>query len=73
MSVKGFFNNWIVKNLLLAIIIVAVLIVGTSFLLKALTRHNEEIRVPDFSNMTVSEARTAALAHNVRIDVTDSV
>ena len=73
MSVKGFFNNWIVKNLLLALIIVAVLIVGTSFLLKALTRHNEEIRVPDFSNMTVSEARTAALAHNVRIDVTDSV
>lgn len=73
MSVKGFFGNWIVKNLLLAALTVVVLIAGAGILLKVLTRHNEEIKVPDFSNMTVSEARTAALAHNVRIDVTDSV
>ena len=73
MSVKGFFGNWIVKNLLLAVLTVVVLVVGAGILLKVLTRHNEEIKVPDFSNMTVSEARTAALAHNVRIDVTDSV
>ena len=73
MSVKGFFGNWIVKNLLLAVLTVVVLVVGAGILLKVLTRHNEEIKVPDFSNMTISEARTAALAHNVRIDVTDSV
>lgn len=73
MSVKGFFGNWIVKNLLLAVVIVAILIAGSGFLLKVVTMHNREIRVPDFSNMTVGEARTAALAHNVRIDVTDSV
>ena len=73
MSLKNFSGNWIVKNLLAAVAIVAVLVVGASFLLKGLTRHNEEIQVPDFSNMTVSEARTAAAAHKVRIDVTDSV
>ena len=73
MNFKSFFSNWIVKNLLLAALILAVLIVGAGFLLKVMTRHNEEIRVPDFSNMTVSEARTAALAHNVRVEVTDSV
>lgn len=73
MSVKGFFGNWIVRNLLLAVLTVVVLVVGAGILLKVLTRHNEEIKVPDFSNMTISEARTAALAHNVRIDVTDSV
>lgn len=73
MSIKSFFGNWIVKNLLLAVIIVAVLIAAANFLLKGITRHNEEIRVPDFSNMTVSEAQTAAAAHKVRVDVTDSV
>lgn len=73
MSVKSFFGNWIVKNLLIAIAIIVVLVVGANFLLKVITRHNEEIRVPDFSNMTVSEARTAASAHKVRIEVTDSV
>ena len=62
MSIKSFFGNWIVKNLLLAVIIVAVLIAAANFLLKGITRHNEEIRVPDFSNMTVSEAQTAAAA-----------
>lgn len=73
MSAKKFFGNWIVRNLLAAVAIVAVLVVGASFLLKGLTRHNEEILVPDFSNMTVDEARTAAQAHKVRVDVTDSV
>lgn len=73
MSAKSFFGNWIVRNLILAVVILAVLITGASLLLKVLTRHNEEIQVPDFSNMTVSEARTAAQAHKVRIDITDSV
>lgn len=73
MNIKGFFSNWIVKNLLLAVTVIAVLAVGAGLLLKVITRHNEEISVPDFSNMTVSEARTAAHAHDVRVDVTDSV
>ena len=73
MSFKGFFGNWIVKNLLSAVLAVVLLIAGAGLLLKVLTRHNEEIRVPDFSNMTVDEAAAAARAHDVKIDVTDSV
>lgn len=73
MSFKGFFGNWIVKNLLLAVLAVVLLIAGAGLLLKVLTRHNEEIRVPDFSNMSVDEAAAAARAHDVKIDVTDSV
>lgn len=73
MSFKGFFGNWIVKNLLSAVLAVVLLIAGAGLLLKVLTRHNEEIRVPDFSNMSVDEAAAAARAHDVKIDVTDSV
>lgn len=73
MDLKGFFGNWIVKNILLAIITVVVLVLGASLLLNVLTRHNQEIRVPDFTNMSISEAGTVANAHGVRIDVADSV
>ena len=41
MSIKSFFGNWIVKNLLLAVIIVAVLIAAENFLLNGIPRHNE--------------------------------
>lgn len=70
---KGFFGNWIVRNLLAALIIVVVLIAGAVFFLDAVTQHNEEIRVPDFSNMDIAEAESVASESGVRIEVTDSV
>ena len=70
---KGFFSNWIVRNLLLAVLIVAVLVVGAMIFLNVVTQHNKEISVPDFSNMTLSEAETAASHAGVRLEVTDSV
>lgn len=73
MKAKDIFGNWIVKNILTAVVLILLLVVGANFLLKALTRHNQEIRVPDFTNMSVSEARTAAHAHGMEVDVTDSV
>ncbi len=73
MGVKSFFSNWIIKNLLLAVLLVAVLIAGAQILLNTVTRHNKEITVPDFTNMTVAEAGRIAAQNEMTIEVTDSV
>lgn len=70
---KGFFRNWIVCNLLLAVVIVALLIAGAMLFLNMVTQHGKEIVVPDFSNMTLSEAEYAASQAGMRVEVTDSV
>ena len=73
MNTKGFFSNWIVKNLIWAAVVVFAIIIGTSILLKVITFHGQELIVPDFTNLTVQEAGVLASASDMRIDVTDSV
>lgn len=73
MSIKSFFSNWIVKNLLLAVLFVAVLVTLVSVLLNVGTRHNKEIVVPDFTNMTYQEALAVGQAAGVNVLVSDSV
>lgn len=73
MKVGNFFKNWIVRNLLGAFAFFVVFLVVVIFSLKAITRHNQEIAVPDFTNMTVDEAQVVAAQHEVKLDVTDSV
>ena len=73
MSFRKIFNNWIVKNILGAVLLVAVLILGAHFLLRTLTKHNQELEVPDLSNMTVAEASATAAQHGMRVQVIDSV
>ncbi|MBQ6086849.1 MAG: PASTA domain-containing protein [Bacteroidales bacterium] len=68
-----FFSNWIVKNILLAILAVILLAVVADFLLARLTNHNKVIEVPDMTNMTVVEARRTAANHGLRARVADSV
>lgn len=70
---KGFSGNWIVRNLLIAVVIVAALIAGAMIFLNLVTQHNKELSVPDFSNMSVQEAEYAASQAGMRIEVTDSV
>lgn len=70
---KGFFGNWIVRNLLTAFVIAAVLIVSAMVFLNIVTKHNQELVVPDFTNMTVAEAEAAASQVGMRVEVTDSV
>ncbi len=69
----GFAGDWIVKNLLVAGVIVAVLIVGAVVFLNVVTQHGKVLIVPDFSNMTVAEAESAASQAGVRVEVADSV
>jgi len=70
---KGFFGNWIVRNLLLAFVIVVVLIAGAVIFLNVVTKHNQELTVPDFTNMSVEDATSLAAEAGMRIEVTDSV
>ena len=70
---KGFFSNWIVKNLLLAAVLVAAILLGVNIILGIITQHGKEISVPDFTNMSVAEARETARHSSVRVDVIDSV
>lgn len=69
----GFFNNWIVKNLIWALVFVVGLILGVNILLGIITQHGREITVPDFTNMSCSEARETASHSGVRVEVIDSV
>lgn len=68
-----FFKNWIVKNLLFAIVFVAGTVLAANIILGVITQHGKEICVPDFSNLTVSEAKATALSAGVRAEITDSV
>lgn len=70
---RKFFSHWIVKNLLLAMVISAFLLIVVIITFNIYTRHNVQIDVPDFSNMTLSEASVIAENVGVALEVTDSV
>ena len=70
---KGFFSNWVVRNLLVALAVVVVLIVGAMVFLNRVTQHGKELSVPDFSNLSVQEAEYLASQAGMRVEVTDSV
>lgn len=64
--------NWIVKNLLLAVLAVAALLLAVSLGLHFGTRHGQEIEVPDFTNLLYEEAVPIAKAAGLKVEVTDS-
>lgn len=70
---KGFFSNWMVRNVILAFLLFAVLILASSMLLSVLTNHGKTIAVPDFTSMTVNEARHEASRAKLKVEVTDSI
>ena len=70
---KGILGNWIVRNLLLATLLIVGLLLLAQVGLGLVTRHNRTVTVPDFTNMTVAEAHEVARAGHVGVKVTDSV
>ena len=66
-------NNIILKHIILSGCSVLVVLFVLFSLLKFITRHNQELEVPSFINMTVEEAETVARSHELRLEVTDSV
>ena len=69
----GFFSNWIVRNVLLAVLFFAVLIFVSSMLLSVLTNHGKAIEVPDYTSTTVNEAKHEASRSKLRVEVIDSI
>lgn len=69
----GLKDNWILKHLVLSGCAVLVLLFVLFTLLKFITRHNQELEVPSFINMSVQQAEELARNHSMRLEVTDSV
>lgn len=70
---RSILGHWIVRNLLAAFAVIVVMIVGAMIFLNVATKHNQELSVPDLSNLSVEEAALVAEQAQMRIDVTDSV
>lgn len=73
MSVKDFFGNWVVKNILLAAGLVIALVVAASITLSIVTHHGNVQPVPDFTGMTVHKASAEARSNEMRTEVVDSI
>lgn len=73
MDIKGFFGNWFVRNVILAVAAILGLVILTSILLNLWTRHGQETEVPDFTNMSIYEAAHVASDAGIKTEVTDSV
>jgi len=73
MKLNEIFAQKLLLNVIAGIVVAALIVLTFSGLLTLLTRHNMELEVPDFSNMTYEEACEAAKTSGVRIAVADSV
>lgn len=67
------FGKWLLHNVIWAAILIIALVVGAKVLLGIMTRHGEQISVPDLTAMTVSEAKYNAGINGLKTVVTDSV
>lgn len=65
--------NWFTKNLYISITLMLVVVFLLFSMLKYITRHNQELVVPSFANLSLEQATKLADAHNLRLEVTDSV
>lgn len=65
--------GWAVKNVVLAVLLVTAIVASVSLLLSVATQHGKETAVPDFTNLTFSEARKVASDAGVKVIVEDSV
>ena len=66
-------GRWIIRNLVLAVALMITLLAITQLSLKLITRHNQVIEVPDFTDLSVADAKIVAKRHHIRTEVTDSV
>ena len=68
-----FFGNWIVRNILWAVVFVLGIVLVVNILLGIITQHGKSVEVPDLTNMSVAEARKLASEADLRVTVSDSV
>ena len=70
---KGFFSNWIVRNLLGAVVFFVALLLVATVILNILTHHGQTIEVPDLTSMSVDQARREASREDLKVEVIDSI
>lgn len=70
---KDFPGKWLVKHLVMAVLFALALILGAYVFLNVVTKHGQELVVPDLSNMTVEEATSVVKSHKMVLEVKDSV
>ncbi len=66
-------HKWIWTNVTAAAVLVTLLLVLATLGLNLITRHGKTVRTPDFTNLTVSQAKELARQGKVHVKVTDSV
>lgn len=66
-------NDFLTRNIVMAISLFIILIVLFQIFLALTTRHGQKHEVPNFSGMTISEAKTVASKYNLRLEVIDSL
>lgn len=70
---KVWWKHWILIEIYKAAALGLILLLFINIFLKFLTRHNQELVVPDLSGLTVEEAEKAAKSAHLRIEVSDSL
>ena len=70
---KRIWHNYVVRNIILAVSLVIIVVFLTSLLLNLFTRHNKYTEVPDFSGITIAEAKRLASHDDLRIEINDSL
>jgi beta-lactam-binding protein with PASTA domain len=74
MSLRQFLSSRVfLRQLVIAIILIAILLFGTMKGLKWYTHHGESFPVPNFTGMKISDAETLAGKNNFRTEIIDSV
>ncbi len=63
----------IAANVFAGIVLVFILIFGARVMLDKITRHNLEISVPDFTDMSLEDAEKVAAENKMKLEVIDSV
>lgn len=69
----GLSKNWIVRNLVGAVIFFVALLLGATIFLGVITHHGQTIEVPDLTSMSVDKARHEASRKNLKVEVIDSI
>ena len=70
---KTILGNWIVRNLLLGVLFVALIVTAAGIFLSLRTLHGKEVTVPDMSGLSVRDAGSVVSAAGLKLVVTDSV
>ncbi|MBQ9184330.1 MAG: PASTA domain-containing protein [Bacteroidales bacterium] len=72
-KIKKILTGKVVRYLAAAIAIFIVVILLSKTFLSCITKHGQELTVPDFTNITVSEAVSIAEEAGLRVEIGDSV